>query len=148
MCHWVCEGIGVEQGDIIPLLDGDKLIILLREAMENDWEDIEGFDELSNKMKVEALIECIYEMDLNNKLSELLQLKDSKGVLTSGTDNDGQYFLLYAPRYPWDENGGFKSQEEVVRYFCDLLRPFCRDEITEEELTAIIDVDIYAYGCG
>ena len=149
--HWVCEGIGIEQSELLHLLDGNKLIVLLKEAVEaaeNAWEGIEGFDELSNEMKMEAVIEYIDEMDMDNKIPELLKLRDSKEVLITGTDNDGQYFLLYPPRYPWDENGGFKSQEEVVQYFYDLLRPFCREEITKEELRAVIDVDIYAHGCG
>ena len=152
VCYWVCEGIGFEQKNLLPLLDGDKLKALFNEVTEDDWEDEwesdYGFSALSNDKKVEAVMEFIDSSDFNEKLPELLQHRDNKGVLSSANDNDGQYFLLYSPRYPWDESGGFTSQDEVVKYIYDLLHLFCRNDVTEKELLAVIDVDIFAHGCG
>jgi len=152
MCYWICEGIGFEQGNLLPLLDGDKLKALFNEVTEENWEAAwekdYGFSALSNAKKIEAVMDFIDGSDFNEKLPELLQHKDSKGVLGCANDNDGLHFLLYSPRYPWDESGGFTSQDEVVKYFYDLLRPFCRDDVTEKELLAVIDVDIFAHGCG
>jgi len=85
---------------------------------------------------------------LDGHLPELLQKKDDKQVLSWGTDGEGQYFLLYAPRYPWDNSGGFKSQQEVDQYICDLVRPYCRNDVSEKDILAIIDPDIYEVGCG
>jgi len=133
-------------------MDGDKLKELLNEVTEDewhdDWENDYGFNALPNDKKVEAVMKFIDGSDFNEKLPELLQHKDDKGVLSCVNDNDGQYFLLYSPRYPWDESGGFTSQDEVVKYFYALLRPFCRNDVAEEELLAVIDVDIFAHGCG
>jgi len=148
MCYWVCEGIGFEQSKILPLMDGDKLNELFSEVPGGECENDCGFNAMSNDKKVEAVMEFIDDSDFNDKLPELLQHKDNKGVLCTANDNDGQYFLLYSPRYPWNESGGFTSQDEVVKYFYDLLRPFCKDSVTDEELFAVIDVDIYAHGCG
>ena len=156
MCYWICEGIGFEQGNLLPLLDGNKLKVLFNEVTENDWEkewekeweNDYGVSTLPHDKTVEAVMAFIDGSDFNNKLPELLQYKDEKGVLNCANDNDGQYFLLYSPRYPWNESGGFTSQYEVVKYLYDLLRPFCRDDVTKKELLAIIDVDIYAHGCG
>ena len=152
MCYWVCEGIGFEQSNILPFMDGDKLKALFNEVTEDkwkaEWENDYGFNALSNDEKVESVMNFIDSSDFDEKLPELLQHKDDKGVLSYANDNDGQYFLLYAPRYPWNESGGFTSQDEVIKYFYDLLRPFCRHDVTEEELLAVIDVDIFAHGCG
>jgi len=146
MCYWVCEGIGFEQRALLPLLDGDRLKALFNEVTEDEWENDYEFSALSNDKKVVAVMEFIDGSDFDGKLPELFQHKDSKGVLCCANDNDGQYFLLYSPRYPWVESGGFTSQDEVVKYFYDLLRPFCRDDVTEKELLAVIDVDIFAHG--
>jgi len=152
MCYWVCEGIGVEQGDLLHIMDGDKLKELFNEVTKDEWKDEwendYKFSTLSNDKKVEAVMDFIDSSDFNEKLPELLQHKDVKGVLSTGNDNDGQYFLLYSPRYPWDESGGFTSQDEVVKYFYALLCPFCRNDVTEEELLAVIDADIFVHGCG
>ena len=149
MCYWVCEGIGFEQSDLIPLLDGDKVKTLFADFVTDEvWEEEYNFSSRTNDKKVDAIMEMIDCSDFDNKLSELFQQKDDKGVLSCQNDNDGQYFLLYSPRYPWNESGGFISQEEVIKYFYDLLRPFCRDDVSEKDLLAVIDVDIYAHGCG
>ena len=149
MCYWVCEGIGFEQSDLIPLLDGDKVKTLFAVFVTDEvWEEEYNFSSRTNDKKVEAIMEMIDCSDFDNKLPELFQQKDDKGVLSCQNDNDGQYFLLYSPRYPWNESGGFTSQEEVVRYFYDLLRPFCKDDVSEKDLLAVIDVDIHAHGCG
>jgi hypothetical protein len=147
-CHWVCQGIGVEHSNILPLLDADKLKVLFVDISEDEWESEYNYSALAKEEKIDAIMECIDCSDFCDKLPELLQQKDDRGVLETGNDNDGLYFLLYSPRYPWEESGGFTSQDEVVKYFYDLIRPFCRDDVTEGELLAVIDEDIYAYGCG
>ena len=151
LSHWVCEGIGIEQSDLTPLLDGDKLLKFLREVYEDNeiTEEVLGekFSDGTNDEKVEILFDD-YVASEDYQLPELLMKKDDKNVLCWGSDNEERYFLLYAPRYPWQESGGFKSQEEVVQYICDLVRPYCRDDVAEKEILGIIDPDVYVYGCG
>jgi hypothetical protein len=147
MCYWVCEGIGVEQSELLPLLDGDKLKGLFVGFSEDEWENDYGFSALSNEKKVEAIMDFVNGSDFDGKLPELLKQRDSKGVLSCGNDNDGLYFLLYHPRYPWDESGGFTSKDEVIRYIYELIKPYCKDDISEIKLLGIID-DVYAPGCG
>jgi hypothetical protein len=148
MSYWVCQGIGFEQSDLLPLLDGDKLKTLFADVTGGEWEDEYKFSTLTNEMKVEAIIKRCDGAYFDYGLTELLQRKDTKGVLSCGSDSDDRYYLLYHPRYPWDESGGFASQEEVVKYIYDLLRPFCRDDVLEKDLLEAIDVDVYANGCG
>lgn len=149
--HWICEGIGFEQSVLEPLLDGDKLLKLLREEYSCEEITDEDFGDdytcSTNEEKVGILMDC-FVVNEDYQLPELLTKKDEKNVLSWGSDSEGKYFLLYAPRYPWDESGGFKSQEEVIQYICDLVRPYCRDDVSDADIRAIVDPDIYAYGCG
>jgi len=151
MAHWVCAGIGFEQSVLEPLLDGDKLLKLLREEYsceEITDEDLgEDYTCSNNEDRVGILMDC-FVVNEDYQLPELLTKKDGKNVLSYGSNNEGRYFLLYSPRYPWDESGGFQSLKEVTQYICDLVRPYCRDDVSEETILAIIDPEIYEYGCG
>ena len=154
MCYWMCEGIGIEQGVLLPFVDGMKLAKAIVDnndfdadvTMDEIEEDYE-FSRQDNQTQVELLMKD-YLSDENDALPALLLSADEKNALVSCNDNDGQYFLLYPPRYPWINSDGFTSMEEVVEYLCDVLLKFCRDDVTREEIRAIIDTDVHAVGCG
>ena len=146
--HWVCQGIGVEQGDLMLLLDGDKLKSIACDVTDDELEDKHCFSKLTNDEKVGVLYDVYIEENYDWQLMGAFQEKDTKNVLICCCDGSDKYFLLYPPRYPWEESGGFTSQDEVVKYIYNLLRPYCRDDVTEDELLKIIDVDIYEHGCG
>jgi len=118
LSYWTIMGIGINQTDLIKYLDGDKLAVLVKEDPEfivedNELEKDYEFSTLSNKAKVKVLMDY-YVCEYDWQLPELLQKKDEKNVLSCGDNNEGKYFLLYHPRYPWEEDGGFKSQNDVV----------------------------------
>jgi hypothetical protein len=147
---WAFIGIGYEQTGLISLMDGDKLANLVKEMAkepleENELEEGYAFSTLPNDKKVDVLMQYFIEDVYDWQLPELLMKKADKQVFSYG-ENDGNYFLLYHPRYPWEESGGFKSQEEVVKYICDLVRPYCRDDVSENELFEIINPDIFEVG--
>jgi len=146
--HWVCQGVGVEQGDLMPLLDGDKLKAIACDITDDEWEEENGFSNLTNEEKVGVLYDSYIEENYDWQLMGAFEEKDPKNVLICCCDGGDKYFLLYPPRYPWEENGGFTSQDEVVKYIYGLLRSYCRDDVTEDELMKIIDVDIHEHGCG
>jgi len=150
MDHWICEGIGFEQSALIPLLDSEKLLQLLKEKGSSEITDEAlGADYTSgtNQEKVDILMDS-FVVDEDYQLPELLLKKDGKNVLCWATAEDDRYFLLYSPRYPWDKSGGFKSLQEVMQYICGLVRPYCRDDVMEDEILGIIDPDVYEHGCG
>jgi hypothetical protein len=152
MSYWVCQGIGFEQTSLISTLDVDKLLSLVKEELgnivdENELEEDYLFSTLSNEKKIDVLMKY-YIKEQDWQLPELLQKKDAKNVLICASNNEGSYYLLYPPKYPWEESGGFTSQEEVVKYIFDLIKAYCLDDVPDHEIFAAIDVDVYEVGCG
>jgi len=152
MVQWVCEGIGFEQRALLPFLDGKKLADLLNEDPDFAPEDGElekefAFSSLDNKAQVDVLMDY-YIHNVDEQLPELLLAKDEKTALVCANDNEGQYFLLYPPGYPWSHSGDFKSQEEVVRYIGELVLPYCLDGVTLSEIMGAVDPDVFVVGAG
>jgi len=147
--YWVCQGIGLEQKVFMPLLDGDKLAKAVFANAEIALGKLEehSFSSLSNDAKVELLMDEYIDME-TFRLPELLQKEDHENLLEACCDGDGQYFLLYPPRYPWEKTGEFINQTAAIEYICDVVMPFCRDDVARQQIIDIIDADIYEVGCG
>jgi len=150
--YWVCQGIGFEQNAIVPFLDAEKLEKLIEEKAENSYVDEEfkaenDYDHLDNGARITLLIDDIV-CNENYQLAGLLAAANEEQVLRAETDDNGRYFLLYPPRYPWGNTGEFASQEYLVEYIAEQVKPFCRDNITLQEIINIIDTDVYEVGCG
>ena len=161
MVYWVCQGIGIEQSAIIPFLDGEKLaqVIIANEPDEDVSNQIEvevtaeeleeefAFSTLADEEKVNVLLDII--SGDTHQLPSVLRCADKKHVLEACSNNDGLYFLLYPPSYPWEEpHNMFKTKNEVFEYICDVLMQFCRNDISRQTIKDIIDDDIYEPGAG
>jgi hypothetical protein len=148
----MCDGIGFEQSVLTPYLHGPTLAEALEEHFPeviplDELEEKHRFSTLSNEKQVDLILDE-YVTELDEKLPGLLIQMDHKQVLCWATNGDGEYYLLYPPRYPWQESGGFKSQADVIEYIRCIAQLFCRDDVTEEEVRALIDPDVYEVGCG
>jgi len=152
ICEWACQGIGFEQNSIIPYLDADKLEKLINEkgedcSVDDDFKAENSYNNLDNNAKVKLLFEEIICCE-DYQLALLLAAANEEQVLVAETDGQGQCFLLYPPRYPWNNTGEFSSQEELVVYIAEQVQPFCKEGVTMKDIVGIIDVDIYVMGWG
>jgi len=152
LAYWVCQGIGFEQSAVIPLLDAAKLEKLINEKAENlivndAFKTDYDFEQKDNDAKVKLLLEEIV-CDEDLELAGLLATANEEEVLIAITDGDGSYFLLYPPRYPWEYTGDFLSQETLIEYIAFHVLAFCRDDVSMQDVIAIIDPEIHEVGCG
>ena len=150
--YWACEGIGFEQKAIAPFLDAGKLEELIRsseeiEPVDNEFKIEHNFESINNEEKVRLLLDEFAYQD-NYQLAGLLAMQNEERVLICTTDGEGAYYLIYPPRYPWENTGEFRSQEELVEYIVEFVMQFCRRDVSVQEITDIVDVDIYEVGCG
>ena len=148
--YWICEGIGIEEQELVPFLDPIKLAQYMQDEKDYEFED-ELLDEDSDFRKMsplEQIKELIDYCDEASSITEILAEANKKRVLVSANDNCGKYFLLYPPSYPWQNTGDFSGLEEVKEYICDFVLPFCRDDVKRQQIYDIIDEDIYEFGVG
>ena len=154
MCNWICEGIGFEQTEIFPLLDSGKLEILINDnnddgcIVDEKFKENCGYNALTEEEKVMILLEdVVCEEDF--QLAGLFVASEGKNsVLIASTNGEGEYYLLYPPKYPWQCQGDFISVEDVIDYYVTLLSSYCRDDVTRQQIIDIIDPDVYEHGWG
>lgn len=72
---------------------------------------------------------------------------DDTDSLTYGDNGNGESYFYYPPSYPWErtENEPSSIAEVHERVIKAVLR-LC--DMTREQVEALIDDDIYDYGCG
>ena len=149
--YWTIKGIGIEQQDLVPLLDGDKLAKLMEKEAEyafpiDDIEKEDSFSSLNNQEKVELLMDN-YVCSEHEQLPSLLYAADTTDFLITANNGDDRYFLLYTPKHPWHSTDMFSAEEDVIKYITDLVIQYCRDDVSREAIEAIIDTDIDEVGC-
>ena len=150
--YWLCQGIGFEQGAVTPYLDAEKLENLIKERAEEskvtgEFKRAYEYDQKDNADQVQLLMDQIV-CNETYQLAGLLASENEESVFIGVTDGDGQYFLLFPPRYPWENTGEFLSQEVLAEYITDFVLQFCRDDVSRQDIIGIIDADIYEVGCG
>ena len=150
--YWMIKGLGFEQQDLVPYLDGDKLVKLMEKEAEyafsiEDVEQEDSFSSLNNNEKVELLMEN-YICNEHEQLPSLLYSADTNDVLITANNGDDRYFLLYTPKYPWHCTDILSAEDDVIKYITDLVIQYCRDDVSREDIESIIDTDIDEVGCG
>lgn len=80
-------------------------------------------------------------------LADVFTFCDDTDSLTYGDNGDGESYFYYPPSYPWErtENEPSSIVEVHERVIKAVLR-LC--DMTREQVEALIDDDIYDYGCG
>lgn len=144
MCYWMIEGIGIDVEKIRPHLNNRKLINFLVEQYPEEEEilywkgrrDVKSFD-----------IDDYLHGDLFDNLAELLTHCDDTDTLTFGDDGDGGVYFYYPPSMPWHRRDNEpQSPQEVHERIIDAVMVIT--DLSEAEIEAMIDDDIYAVGCG
>lgn len=136
MCYWMNEGVGIRCDDIYGRLDKHKCYLAVCEQLTNEEIDEAEFD----------IDDFLYGYAFEN-IADFLCHLDDDDIFTFGDSGDGQYYLLYPPSFPW-ERGDNEPQtiEEVHEKIVKVLLK--ATDLTPEEAEALIDDDIYEYGCG
>lgn len=138
MCYWVIQGIGIPVSSIIGRIDAEKCIKVLTKILPD--KEIETDSE---KFHIEDYLygQPFYDM------SELLWECDDSGLLSYSSDGDGESYLYYAPKYPWEiTNKDPRSIKEVHDIISNSVKKICN--MTEEEIEERIDNYLYSVGCG
>ena len=135
--YWMCEGVGIRVGRLFPHLNNDKCIALIKEKYGEEFvEDENEFD-----------IDDYLYGELFQNLGDMLCHCDDTNTLSYGDNGDGEYYFYYTPSYPWDRRDNEPtSLEDVHERIKDAVQRIC--DLTREEIEALIDDDIYEYGCG
>ena len=136
MSYWMNEGVGIRCDDIFDHLDKHKCYLVVQEQLPDEEIDEEGFE----------LDDFLYG-DAFENIADFLCCLDDDDIFTFGDSGDGQYYFLYPPTYPWGRREKEpKSLEEVHSRIVSILLKVT--DLTPQEAEALIDDDIYEYGCG
>lgn len=137
MNYWMCESIGIATNKLIPHLDTAKCIEVIKKQSNGELTpDADEFD-----------IDDYFYGELFENLADMLCHCDTTNTLTYGDNGNGEYFFYYAPSYPWNRRENEpNSIAEVHERIKDAVQCICN--MTREEIEAMIDDDIYEYGCG
>ena len=136
MIYWMNEGIGIRASDLYPHLDRHKCCLFVRSELPGEVIPEEGFD-----------LEDYMGFEVYDNLGDFMCHVDDSGMMTYGDSGDGESYFLYPPSYPWclRENEPMSPQavhDIIVRAVLKVTN------LTEEQAEALIDDDIYEYGCG
>lgn len=136
MSYWMCEGIGIRTNDLYPFLNAEKCIKVIKEQLPDKEIDKETFD----------IDEYFYGEPFQN-LGELLCHVDDTDTLTYGDNGNGEYYFYYIRSYPWERKDNEpQSIEEVYERIIAAVIRLC--DISSDAIRALVDEDIYDYGCG
>lgn len=144
ICYWTIEGIGIDTEKLVPYLNKRKLIDLILKQCPGDEETL-------------AWKNCIdlREFDINDyfdgnpfdNLADLLTHCDNTDTISYGDDGDGGVYFYYPPSMPWHRKENEpESIEEVHKRIINAVMVVT--DLTEKEIEALIDDDIYSVGCG
>lgn len=134
--YWMCEGIGIRTNELYPFLNKQKCIEVIKKQLPDEEIEEDDFD----------INEYFFGEPFDN-LGDLLCHVDDTNTLTYGDNNEGEYYFYYPPSYPWDRRENEpKSIKEVHERIVAAVLQLC--DIDRREIEAIIDDDIYDYGCG
>ncbi len=138
MCHWICEGIGIRTNDLYQYLNNQKCMDALREL---------GIDDIEETEPDEFDIDDYLLGEPYQNLGDFLCRLDDTHTLSYGDDGDGESFFYYTPSYPWSRRDNEPASiQEVHERIIDAVIQVC--DLSRDEVEAMIDDDIYEYGCG
>lgn len=142
--YWMIEGVGIDTSKIEPFIDNEKLVKMLLEQLPNDEELSEII--ASKKYNEFDMRNFLYGEPFEN-LGDLLTYCDDTNSITYGDDGESGSYFYYPPSMPWhrvpDEP---ETLEEVHRRIIKAIRVVTN--LSEEDIEAMIDDDLYVVGVG
>lgn len=136
MCHWVCEGIGINTDDVIGKINVKKCIKFLKEQLPDEEIDEKDFD----------IDDFLYGQPFDN-FGDVLCHCDDTNTLTYGDNGEGEDYFFYTTSYPWERRENEPTSiEEVHERIIAAVQKLC--DLTSDQIEKLIQNDLYEYGCG
>jgi len=131
---YIIEGIGVKTKQLRPYLNDENCIAFLKEYDATIVIDEDSFN----------INDYISGKPFKN-LSELLYFCDYSDCLRCDGDGNGEDYLYYPPKYPWQlKENDPRSIEEAHKLLIETIQRIC--DISREDVEALIDDDLYEVG--
>lgn len=136
VCHWICEGIGINTDDVIGKINIKKCIKFLKEQLPDAEIEENGFD----------IDDFLYGQPFDN-FGDVLCHCDDTDTLTYGDNGEGEYYFFYTTSYPWERRDNEPASiEEVHERIIAAVQKLC--DLTSDQIEKLIQDDLYEYGCG
>ena len=136
VCHWICEGIGINTDDVIGKINAKKCIKFLKEQLPDEEIDEKDFD----------IDDFLYGQPFDN-FGDVLCHCDDTNTLTYGDNGEGEYYFFYTTSYPWERRENEPTSiEEVHERIIAAVQKLC--DLTSDQIEKLIQDDLYEYGCG
>lgn len=135
MCHWIVSGVGIQLDDLP--LNNQKCLALYKEVLPDiPVEDETAFD-------IRDYLNCNPFEGIKN----LFYYADKKDVLICDSDGEGNNYLYYPPTMPWERR---TNDPETLLEAHDIIREAVKNltDLSDSEIEALINDDLYEYGCG
>ena len=134
--YWINQGIGVRSSELYPHLDSHKCFVAVCQQLPNEEINEDEFE----------LDDFFYGRVFEN-LGDFMCHLDDADVLTYGDNNCGESYFYYPPSYPWERTDNEPlSLTDVHERIIDAIVKVTN--LTRKQADALIDDDIYEYGCG
>lgn len=136
VCYWMNQGVGIRASQLYPHLNSHKCYVAVCQQLQDEEIDENEFE----------LEDYLYGEPFQN-LGDFMCHLDNTNVMTYGDNGDGEYYFYYAPSYPWERlDNEPLSLTEVHERIVDAVVKVT--DLTRKQADALIDDDIYEYGCG
>lgn len=145
MCYWMIQGVGIETDRVYDHIDKAKLAEFLHQQLpdDNDISDMVAnrqFDDLD-------VGDFLYGEPFDN-LGELLTHCDPTDMLTYSDDGEGYSYFYYPPSMPWERRKNEpKSIGEVHQLIIQAVKTIVSD-LSDAQIDALIQDDLYVVGMG
>lgn len=137
MDYFICQGVGILAEELLPFLNKQKCIEIIKKEYPDEEVSEADFD-----------IEDYFHGAPFANLAELLTFCDDTNTITYGdTGGCGTSYFYYIPSYPWERTENEpQSVDEVHERIIDAVLKLC--DMPREQIEDMINDEIYDVGCG
>lgn len=144
MSYWMIEGVGLNVRDVEPHINTERMVKFFYEQLPDD-EDLEDMIASGDYSSFD-MDEYFYGNAFEN-LADVLCHCDDTDSITFGDDGDGGVYFYYPPSMHWYHTATEpQSEQEVIDRIVNAVQKIA--DMTKEEISKIIDNDLYVMGCG
>jgi len=144
MSYWMIEGIGFNANKIKPHLNIGKVVGFFSKQFP-DEADLRMMIFTGNHSDFD-IDDYLYGNGFED-LADVLCHCDDTDTLTFCDDGDGNCYFYYPPSMPWDRmDNDPKSEQEVIDRIIAATQKIT--DLSAEEITSMIDKDLYVVGMG
>lgn len=142
--YWMIEGIGLDSDKVLPYINKEKLKHMLLDDFAGDKLLSVA---LSNTLPEELDVLDLLDGELFDSLADLLTHCDDTNSITYGDDGVGGSYFYYPPSMPWHRTSDEpESIDEVHERIIRAVQKIT--DLSDDEISQMINDDLYVIGCG